>query len=312
MPHAALPGPGAEGHLRYQLWLDPVAANAARQVVERRGVRHQRVELLAQRAEHRGVEAGADVAGVAQLALRVVHAQQQGAEPAAAALRVGKAADHELLPQRAFELDPRVGARADVGRVVALADHAFQLHAAGGSEHLVRAGLEALAEMEPGRGVGLEQPAQQQPALVQRHGAQVVAGVVGEVEGVELDGVRARGLERVLQRLEVGDALRVHHHDLAVQPAVGQAQRADLRRQGAQLGSPVVALAGEQAHVVAIDPGQHAVAVELDLVLPLAAVGRRFFHQRGELGCQRQRQLGLLGALGQGGEVAGVGLLGGC
>ena len=70
------------------------------------------------------VEARADLAGVAQLAVLVV-ADEQRAELAARALRRREAADHQLLLGVALELQPVARAAADVGAVGALGDHAL-------------------------------------------------------------------------------------------------------------------------------------------------------------------------------------------
>jgi hypothetical protein len=72
----------------------------------------RRSSLRLRRREARLVEAGADVAGVDEVAFPIVDAEQQRAETAAAALGIGVAADHELLAARALELDPR-GERRD-------------------------------------------------------------------------------------------------------------------------------------------------------------------------------------------------------
>ena len=62
-------------------------------------------------AQRRLVEAGADLARIAQLAV-VVDAEQQRAEARARALRVGVAADDHLLPLHALHLHPVARARA--------------------------------------------------------------------------------------------------------------------------------------------------------------------------------------------------------
>ena len=54
------------------------------------------------------VEAGADLAGVPQLAAAVAVAQEQRAEPGAGSPRVGVPADDELLPVLALELGRRL------------------------------------------------------------------------------------------------------------------------------------------------------------------------------------------------------------
>ena len=80
----------------------------------------------------RGIEAGTDLPGIAQLAtVIVVQGQQQGTEAAAAAFGVGVADNHEFLALLALELDPVRATAAAVDTVSSLADQAFQLQPAG-------------------------------------------------------------------------------------------------------------------------------------------------------------------------------------
>src|SRR6202012_4298330 len=88
----------------------------------------QRVVQAGQRGP---VEAGADLAGVAEQAVVVVVAEQQGAEPDAGALRVGVAADDELLAVQALELQPVAAAPGLVARVRALGQDPFPALLAG-------------------------------------------------------------------------------------------------------------------------------------------------------------------------------------
>ena len=82
------------------------AAHVARLLDERRASRGRRVERLLQRASVPLVEAAADAAGDSAAAVLVVDAEQERADAGARALRIGEAADHELLALRALELDP--------------------------------------------------------------------------------------------------------------------------------------------------------------------------------------------------------------
>ncbi|MNH07305.1 hypothetical protein D3C79_666960 [compost metagenome] len=63
-----------------------------------------------------------------------------------------------------------------------------------------------------------------------------------------------------------------------------------------QLGAPVVAIAGEQAHIITVDAGKDAITVELDLVAPVA-IGRGVDQGR-QLWLQLRRQLHLRGFAG--------------
>ena len=131
-----------------------------------------------------------------------------------------------------------------------------------------------LAEAHALRLALLENLREQRAALDERHAAQVVAAEIGQVED-EVDNVlRGRGIERPLQRLEIGPPLRVEHGDLAVDPRGIDAQQAHFVLEPLEARGPVVAVAREEPHVVAIDAGEQPIAVELDLVGPAAARGR--------------------------------------
>jgi hypothetical protein len=74
--------------------------------VERRLVLPELFQLGQQAAQGLGVETGADLARVGQLAVGVVVTEQQGAERDPGPLRVGVPADDELLVGVALELQP--------------------------------------------------------------------------------------------------------------------------------------------------------------------------------------------------------------
>ena len=156
MAHVALGRPLAKRHLGDELGPDPaLAAGAAPRPAagrdrvdrERRRLRLERDQARVQVARGARVPAGADVAGVGQHAL-LVRAEEQAADLAARAVAVGEAADHELLAQRALQLEPGLAALRHVGRVGALDDDALELHAARRLEHLRRRRRERLAEAD--------------------------------------------------------------------------------------------------------------------------------------------------------------------
>src|SRR6185312_4329086 len=153
---------------------------------------------------------------------------------------------------------------------------------AGTLEKLAGVALEGLAEAYALRGPRLERFAQHRAPARERHATQVVAAVVGQVEH-EVHDVRARlRVERLLQPLEIRKALVVEHHDLAVEPCAAERARADLLAKALEPRAPVVAVAREEAHVVAVDARDDAVAVELELVHPAGAF-RRTVDERREL-----------------------------
>src|SRR5260370_38766260 len=58
-------------------------------------------------------------------------AEQERAEPDAAAGRIGPADDRQLFAALAFDLEPALAAARPVRRIGALGDHALELHLAG-------------------------------------------------------------------------------------------------------------------------------------------------------------------------------------
>ena len=82
-------------------------------------------------------------------------------------------------------------------------------------------------------------------ALAQRQATQVLPGKEGRIEGEICDLGVATGVERVLQGLEVRASIGAGHDDLAVEPAVSQAQRGERHGDVRQLRGPVVARTGE-------------------------------------------------------------------
>ncbi|MCY1447550.1 hypothetical protein D9M71_641790 [compost metagenome] len=74
------------------------------------------------------------------------------------------------------------------------------------------------------------------------------------------------------------------HHHFAIEPGRFKLQCLEGGSLTGQLGSPVVAVAGEQLHLAMVDTSQDAVAVELHLIAPVTF--RRGFHKSGQLGFQ--------------------------
>ena len=79
--------------------------------------------------------------------------------------------------------------------------------------------------------------------------------------------------------------------------AVSTSSAADRLGDGGQPVGPVVAVAGDQPHLAVVDPGEQAIAVELDLADPVVAFWR-LFDQRRVCGAWVCRQLAAFGAGG--------------
>ncbi|VTS66506.1 Uncharacterised protein [Streptococcus dysgalactiae subsp. equisimilis] len=255
-----------------------------RHLRQRAGIDRQGRQALMDLLQAGGGEAGADLAGVAQPAflVRAVEAEKQGADVPARALRLGVADDHELLAQLALELDPVVAAARAVDAAQALADHAFEAEPASVGQQVAGVFRERRGEPQGGFVLPLQQRLQARAALFQGDIAQVLAFVIRQVEKEIQDVLAVALLEGVLQGLEVRPALLVEDHQLAVQPTALKAEPGQGLLQVRQAFAPVVAVAGQQAHVAVLDAAHQPVAVQLELVGPLPL--RRLLDQAGQFG----------------------------
>ena len=215
-------------------------------------------------SERGGVEAGADLARVAQGSGLVV-ADQQRADPDARAARLGEAADDDLLLEHALELEPVARAAAAVGRVRALGDQTLP---AGPARALI--GRQARPR---DRGAHLQRRAG--PQRRHERGVPVALRPVAQVRPVEPEQVerpQRRGAV-ALQRLEPQRLAVVgHRDDLPVDDRV--AERLERFRDGRVHERALVARAqrdralvheGETAHTVEL-AFEHPVVAQLTLV----------------------------------------------
>ena len=299
MPHMAVRRPFAERDLGHQLRLHPAlaagGAPAPAAGLDGRCIEQRLVDLELDQSRMHGVAgaripARADVARIEERALVVV-AQQEAAHLGGRVGAVGEAADHQLLAQRALELQPGLGARRHVGRIATLQDDPFELHLAGGLEHLRRRGIEGLAEANALALVRVDDRAQHRAARQQRNLAEIAALVERQVEDEEDDVAAGSVVHGVLQGVEIGNARRAEDHDLAVEPGWPDRQRRDLCSQRRHLRRPVVAAAREELALAVLDARHQAIAVELGLDDPVALRRRRRERRqlRRELGRQAAR-----------------------
>ena len=299
----AVPRPLREPDLRHHRRLRPVHARPGQVAhAERRRVPLDRRKLAVQAAQRPGVEPGPDLPGVDELAGRVVVAEQQGAQPDAGALRVGEAADDELLVGLALELQPVPAPACPVRRIVALGDEPFPALAA-------RFGVVRLAVVVPVLGVPQrvierQQPGQHALALPQRQWPDIPAVGVQDVEDVVEDrhpaqqhGVGADDVDARLQQLEAG--LRaVERDDLAVddEAAVALVAQSLVTQRRGDLGivaGDLLLVAGHQPDTRIGAEREAALAVQLALEQP-AGAGEPVLGQGGQLWLEPVRLRGLL------------------
>ena len=167
-----------------------------------------------------GAVAGPDLPRIPEPVSLVV-ADEQGAEVCSAAGGLGVAADHELLPEHALELQPVFGATVRIGRNGTLGDQPLPAGAAGLREATLRPVAPGLTDPQPLRRPDrLLEPG---AALDQRPRGEILFACFEEVEDAVDDRGRfdqcrrrVRDAESVLQPAE-GRLLAVEHDDLAVQ-----------------------------------------------------------------------------------------------
>src|SRR5262245_3559999 len=126
MPQPSITGPLGEVDLRDQSWLEPhrTLKLFAWHFHEGRLCAFERLELARKRIEVGGVKAGADLAGIDQLAVFEA-AEQKGREGLAPHL-AAIAADDEFLAALGLDLEPVSAATGNIGPVGTLRNDAFE------------------------------------------------------------------------------------------------------------------------------------------------------------------------------------------
>ena len=217
MAHAACRRPFAERDFCDEFGLDPMGLAIDRSLRRERAlVGRERIELLPQLRQRSRVEAGADVACIAQCTLVVVNTQQERPETSARSLRIGPTTDDELLPLGAFELDPVRRTAGAIDGILALADDAFKAELACGQSDVAARRVELVAETDRVGIDAVDQRLEDATPVFQRHFAQVLSAAERQIENEVDDVFGACLVEGVLQRLEVRHARTAMDDDLTV------------------------------------------------------------------------------------------------
>ncbi len=233
-------------------------------------------------------EPGADPPGVDQPVLTGIDRKQQGPERRAATLRRRVADDHEFLPQAAFELDPVGIALADIRAAGTLADDPFQTHCRRTRDNVLMARLKGIRITQQATFLRVEDLLQGVTTLLKRHFTQVFRAQKRHVEQVIQNVLAVPRVKGILQPLEVGQPLLVENHHFAIEPTVAQLHALERLDQLRQSLGPVMPVASEQTHIVTLNTGQHAIAIEFDFVQPVT--GWRRVYQRCQLRRKRVRE----------------------
>ncbi|MCY1414809.1 hypothetical protein D9M71_302680 [compost metagenome] len=134
----------------------------------------------------------------------------------------------------------------------------------------MRGFVEVFGETQHAVVAAFEQGRQCRAPLLQRNPAQVHAVEVHQVEQVIENVAIAAQVKGILQGLEVRHPRFVGHDHLAVEPRRVYCKFAQGLGLARQSGRPVVTIAGEQPHRAIVDAGHQAIAIEFDLVAPVA------------------------------------------
>ena len=174
------------------------------------------LEPLVQLDQLRRIEAGADAAGVAQLALRVIIADEQRAKTLAAAFGIGVADHDELLAIAAFDLEPAAASPRPVGLGPPLRDDAFQLEAARLAQERRAAADLVIAVAQHALRLRRNDLGESRLAILERRAGQVPAVAIEQVEGEEVQRVGLAAGNRVLQAGKARRAVGLEMNELAV------------------------------------------------------------------------------------------------
>src|SRR3569833_3071533 len=188
-----------------------------------------------------------------------------------------KARNRQALPLSAGLIHPIVSAACRVAAVTDLGHDTFEPDLASVGEHLAAVDLEAFAELDVGP---VDQLLEMRLALEQRHLPKVVAIEIEQIEGHQHDLVRA-AFQLVLEHGEIGRAIRLRHHDFAVDDCRAGVDLKDILSNLAEALGPVMAAAGKHLDLAIVQVNLHAITVELDLVNP-ALAGRYSLDLDGE------------------------------
>src|SRR3954469_4104921 len=220
MTDLAVAGPLGELDFADEFRAHPVGVAAERTRRPRiEGARRllERVEAAPQVDGGLVAKAGADLAGEHE-AWAVVVADEQRADPDAAALRIGEPADDELLALRAFRLHPAAMAARLVRTIAQLRDNPFEADVARLLEERSAAALDMFGIADASGLAAADQWLPPRLARVARVRRDPLAVQSQQIEH-EVHERPARSLSGrgVLQRLKAGTAVGENHRDLAVE-----------------------------------------------------------------------------------------------
>src|SRR5207244_682013 len=166
-----------------------------------------------------------------------------------------------------------------VRRVPALRPVPLEPQAAGAREELPTVANDVLRVAEAARRFRAEQVGEPRLPLLERQRGDVLAVDVEEV-GPEVGELSVARAGRVLQGLKARAAVRQQHRHLAVEERAPDGELAGCRRHLREVVRPVLAVPADERDRPPVDAAADAVAVELELVQPVVAFGRRVDERR--------------------------------
>ena len=177
---------------------------------------------------------------------------------------------------------PGVAASA-VRQITALGDDAFEAKLAGLREERFALSFDMIRVADAPALRPAHQRAEPSLPLLERQVVQAFAFETEQIEH-EIDERRARppSGDHLLQVLKARAAVGQHHGHLAVDQRVARAEPDGSVADLGERSGPVPTAAADERRAAALDAAADPVAVELDLMEPLVARGRRR-HERGKL-----------------------------
>jgi hypothetical protein len=127
-----------------------------------------------------------------------------------------------------------------------------------------------------------EEHGQARLSVRQRRRNQIQPIEVEQVEDEKDEVGAAPPFRGVLDQRERGDAVRLHPAELAVEIGLPSRYRAQGRDDRRIFAGPVEPGASQHPDIAAIEPGVHAIAIEFELMAPLATAWS-FLHELAEL-----------------------------
>jgi hypothetical protein len=194
------------------------------------------------------------------------------------------------LLRQALDLQPVGAPCGAIGRVAPLRDDALESEPARLREKL-GAGPNDVVAVSEHRGLVIgrgKQTRERRLAVLEPRAREIAAVEVQQIEDHAGEPAAPRTRHEILKRLKAAGAVGQQHGDLTVEDRLlGREARDRCGDVGKALG-PVARVSAQELCPTMVEPGEHAIAIVLQLVKPAVALGRSL-DERGKLGLNEFR-----------------------